>query len=52
MQGLHRAAHRHAKRGTFVVVRRWRRRNVLVGSFAAFGVLLACGASYFAGMLH
>jgi len=49
---LHRAAHRHAKRGTFTAVRRWRRRNVLVGSFATFGVLAACAAAYVAGTLH
>lgn len=49
---LHRAAHRHAKRGTFSIVRRWRRRNVFLGSFAAFGVLAACGAAYVAGTLH
>ncbi len=49
---MHRAAHRHAKRGTFVVANRWRRRNVLVGSFATFGVLAACVASYVAGTLH
>jgi len=49
---LHRAAHKHAKRGTFAAVRRWRRRNVLVGSFATFGVLAACAAAYVAGTLH
>lgn len=49
---MHRAAHRHARRGTFSAVRRWRRRNVLVGTFAAFGVLVACGSAYVAGMLH
>ncbi|MBT2502668.1 serine/threonine-protein kinase [Curtobacterium sp. ISL-83] len=49
---LHRAAHRHAKRGTFSLATRWRRRNVLVGSFATFGVLVACSAAYVAGLLH
>lgn len=49
---MHRAAHRHAKRGTFVAVKRWRRRNILTGSFAAVAVLLACGLSYVAGTLH
>ncbi len=49
---LHRAARRHAKRGTFDPVKRWRRRNVLLGAFAMFGLLAACGASYLAGMLH
>ncbi|MCA5922326.1 MULTISPECIES: serine/threonine-protein kinase [Curtobacterium] len=49
---MHRAAHRHARRGTFSAVRRWRRRNVLLGSFAGFGVAAACVAAYVAGALH
>ncbi|MFZ7086657.1 serine/threonine-protein kinase [Curtobacterium sp. RRHDQ10] len=38
---LHRRADRHAKRGTFVAVRRWRRRNTVL---VAGGVVLALGA--------
>lgn len=49
---MHRAAHRHSKRGTFVAAKRWRRRNILTGSFATAGVLVACALSYYAGTLH
>ncbi|OIH95225.1 serine/threonine-protein kinase [Curtobacterium sp. MCBA15_001] len=49
---MHRAAHRHARRGTFEAVNRWRRRNTVAGSFIVGGVLLACVLSYIAGTLH
>lgn len=49
---MHRAAHRHARRGTFEAVNRWRRRNVMTASLAAGGVLVACVLSYVAGTFH
>jgi serine/threonine protein kinase len=49
---MHRAARRHARRGTFVATRRWRRRNTVAAGVATVGVLLACVASYVIGALH
>ena len=49
---MHRAAHRHARRGTFDVVRRWRRRNVLAASATALAVAAACVGCYVVGALH
>jgi serine/threonine protein kinase len=46
---MHRAAHRHARRGTFVAVRRWRRRNLIWGTVAGVAVLAACWGSFAAG---
>ncbi|GGL02103.1 serine/threonine protein kinase [Curtobacterium luteum] len=49
---LHRAAHRHAKRGTFSATKRWRRRNVLIASCTTVAVIAACAASYVVGASH
>jgi serine/threonine protein kinase len=49
---LHRRAHRHRRRGTFEAVRRWRRRNILLGSVAGVGVVAACVGSYALGLAH
>jgi serine/threonine protein kinase len=46
---MHRAAHRHARRGTFVAVRRWRRRNLIWGAVAGVAVIAACWGSFVAG---
>ncbi|WP_066522358.1 serine/threonine-protein kinase [Curtobacterium ammoniigenes] len=49
---LHRRAHRHAKRGTFSAVRRWRRRNVILGSVGSVAVGALCWGSYLLGVLQ
>jgi eukaryotic-like serine/threonine-protein kinase len=49
---MHRRAHKHARRGTFVAVQRWRRRNVIIGAVSGVAVLAACVASFLLGAIQ